>query len=331
MNLKKLYTATAALAFGIALVACDSDSSSGPQDDPTPSKEYAQDRDVPGSYSEIILISSSSSNIPSSSSANVTLPNSSSAECFKDGMASITVRNMERSEISCPNSFTIYDYDLQILYKCVGTALIETDMAPCASDEPESSASVIAPAVDYGTLTDARDGKTYKTVAIGGKTWMAENLNFDNSATATGSIDSSFCYDGIPANCTKYGRLYQEYAATVVCPEGWRLPTADDWRDLTTAAKSEFGDDNGSLRAVGEWENTIFGDNVTATNASGFSAIPAGYRAKTGECDGEGTKAYFWGEDNMNHYAWILSNQYDMEKESMQRGYYAYAVRCVKD
>jgi hypothetical protein len=33
----------------------------------------------------------------------------------------------------------------------------------------------------------------------------------------------------------------------------------------------------------------------------------------------------------MNHYAWILSNQYDMEKESMQRGYYAYAVRCVKD
>ena len=331
MNLKKLYTATAALAFGIALVACDSDSSSGPQDDPTPSKEYAQDRDVPGSYSEIILISSSSSNIPSSSSANVTLPNSSSAECFKDGMASITVRNMERSEISCPNSFTIYDYDLQILYKCVGTALIETDMAPCASDEPESSASVIAPAVDYGTLTDARDGKTYKTVAIGGKTWMAENLNFDNSATATGSIDSSFCYDGIPANCTKYGRLYQEYAATVVCPEGWRLPTADDWRDLTTAAKSEFGDDNGSLRAVGEWENTIFGDNVMATNASGFSAIPAGYRAKTGECDGEGTKAYFWGEDNMNHYAWILSNQYDMEKESMQRGYYAYAVRCVKD
>ena len=246
-------------------------------------------------------------------------------------MADITVRNMERSEIDCPNSFTIYDYDLQIFYKCVGDALIETDMAPCASDEPQSSASVVVPAVDYGTLTDSRDGKSYKTVVIGGKTWMAENLNYDNSATATGSIDSSFCYDGIPANCTKYGRLYQEYAATAVCPEGWRLPTADDWRDLTTTAKSEFGDNNGSLRAVGEWEDTIFGDNVTATNASGFSALPAGYRAKTGECDGEGKKAYFWGEDNMNHYAWILSNQYDMEKESMQRGYYAYAVRCVKD
>ena len=334
MDFKKFSAASAALAFGIALVACD-DSSSGPQNDPVPAS--SGDIADPQSSSLVDPLSSDAGTTLSSSSANVTRPNSSSAECFKEGMANITVRNMERSEISCPNGFTIYDYDLQILYKCVGDALIETDMAPCVSDVPESSSSAVTPkssggetgvsssgtSAEYGTLLDSRDGKSYKTVVIGGKTWMAENLNF--------ATDSSFCYDDTPANCTKYGRLYQEYAATAVCPEGWRLPTADDWRDLTTTAKSEFGDNNGSLRAVGEWENTIFGDNVTATNASGFSALPAGYRAKTGECDGEGTKAYFWGEDNMNHYAWILSNQYDMEKESMQRGYYAYAVRCVKD
>lgn len=276
MNLKKLYTATAALAFGIALVACDSDSSSGPQNDPASSNVYARDSDGPTSYGEIILVSSSSATP-------------------KD----VVLSSSEKSSSS------------------------ETSVS--------SSSVATVSNVDYGTLTDSRDGKNYKTVKIGSLTWMAENLNYDNSASATGSIDSSFCYDGIPANCEKYGRLYQEYAATAVCPEGWRLPTADDWRDLTTTAKSEFGDNNGSLRTVGQWENTIFGDNVTATNASGFSALPAGYRAKTGECDGEGTKAYFWGEDNMNHYAWILSNQYDMEKESMQRGYFAYAVRCVKD
>ena len=266
----------AALAFGIALVACDSDSFSGPQNDPASSNAYDRDSDGPTSYGEIILVSSSSATP-------------------KD----VVLSSSEKSSSS------------------------ETSVS--------SSSSAAVSNVEYGTFTDARDDKSYKTVVIGGKTWMAENLNYDNSATATGSIDSSFCYDGIPANCEKYGRLYQEYAATAVCPEGWRLPTANDWRDLTTTAKSEFGDDNGSLRAVGQWENTIFGDNVTATNASGFSALPAGYRAKTGECDGEGTKAYFWGEDNMNHYAWILSNQYDMEKESMQRGYFAYAVRCVKD
>ena len=329
MDFKKFSAASAALAFGIALVACD-DSSSGPQNDPVPAS--SGDIADPQSSSLVDPLSSDAGATLSSSSANVTRPNSSSAECFKEGMADITVRNMERSEISCPNSSTIYDYDLQILYKCVGDALIETDMAPCESGEPQSSSSAATVSnVEYGTLADSRDGKSYKTVKIGSLTWMAENLNYDNSATATGSIDSSFCYDGIPANCEKYGRLYQEYAATAVCPEGWRLPTADDWHDLVNTAKSEFGDSNGSLRAVGEWENSIFGDNITATNASGFSALPAGYRAKTGECDGEGSKAYFWGEDNMNHYAWILSNQNDMEKESMQRGYYAYAVRCVKD
>jgi len=277
MNFKRSSSIViAALAFGIALVACDSDSSSGPQNDPASSNAYDRVSVGPTSYGEIILVSSSSATP-------------------KD----VVLSSSEKSSSS------------------------ETSVS--------SSSSAAVSNVEYGTLADSRDGKSYKTVKIGSLTWMAENLNYDNSATATGSIDSSFCYDGIPANCEKYGRLYQEYAATAVCPEGWRLPTADDWRDLTTTAKSEFGDNNGSLRAVGEWENMIFGDNVTATNASGFSALPAGYRAKTGECDGEGTKAYFWGEDNMNHYAWILSNQYDMEKESMQRGYYAYAVRCVKE
>ena len=276
MSFKKISAIVAAFTFGLAFVACDSDSSSGPQNDPASSNAYDRVSVGPTSYGEIILVSSSSATP-------------------KD----VVLSSSEKSSSS------------------------ETSVS--------SSSVATVSNVDYGTLTDSRDGKNYKTVKIGNLTWMAENLNYDNSATATGSIDSSFCYDGIPANCTKYGRLYQEYAATAVCPEGWRLPTADDWRDLTNAVKEEFSDDNGSLRAVGEWENSIFGDNITATNASGFSALPAGYRAKTGECDGEGSKAYFWGEDNMNHYAWILSNQYDMEKESMQRGYYAYAVRCVKD
>ena len=276
MSFKKISAIVAAFTFGLAFVACDSDSSSGPQNDPASSNAYDRVSVGPTSYGEIILVSSSSATP-------------------KD----VVLSSSEKSSSS------------------------ETSVS--------SSSVATVSNVDYGTLTDSRDGKNYKTVKIGNLTWMAENLNYDNSATATGSIDSSFCYDGIPANCTKYGRLYQEYAATAVCPEGWRLPTADDWRDLTNAVKEEFGDNNGSLRAVGEWENTIFGDNVTATNASGFSALPAGYRAKTGEYDGQGTKAYFWGEDNMNHYAWILSNQYDLDKESLIRGYFAYSIRCVKD
>ena len=323
MDFKKLSAASAALALGLALVACDSDSSSGPQSDPVPTNSQ---EGTPASSSDVAapLSSSDAGDALSSSSVNVTLPNSSSAECYKDGMANITMRNMERRNIACPNTMTIYDYDLQIFYKCVGDALIEIDMPPCEIDEPKSSASVTAPAVEYGTLSDSRDGKSYKTVVIGGKTWMAENLNF--------VTDSSFCYDDVPANCEKYGRLYQEFDAEEACPEGWALPTERDWSDLTDAAKNDFGDKNGSLRAVGQWEDTIFGDNVVATNASGFSAVPGGYRASTGQCDGEGKKAYFWGvSGNTLTYPWILSNQYDLDRDSGRKGYFAYSIRCVKN
>ena len=327
MDFTKLSAVAAALAFGLAFVACD-DSSSGPSPEPGSSESQGpvgpSDNPLPGSSdSGDSQLSSADGSSAASPASSATRPASSAAKvCFKDGMADITARNMERSEISCPNSFTIYDYDLQILYKCVGDALIETDMAPCESDEPESSASVLAPAVDYGTLTDSRDGKTYKTVKIGSLTWMAENLNF--------ATDSSFCYDDIAANCTKYGRLYQEFDAEKACPEGWALPTENDFWDLTNAAKEAYGDNNGSLRAVGEWENTIFGDNVVATNATGFSAVPGGYRASTGQCDGEGTKAYFWGvSNNTLTYPWILSNQYDLDRDSGRKGYFAYSVRCV--
>ena len=340
MNFKKFSAAFAALAFGLAFVACD-DSSSGPS--PEPSSSDAQgpagpsDNPLPGSSDS--QLSSADGGSAASPASSATLPASSAAkECFKEGMPNtITVRNMERKSISCPNSFTIYDYDLQILYTCEGSALIETDMAPCESDEPQSSSSAITPksssseiivsssdaSAGFGTLTDSRDGKSYKTVVIGDKTWMAENLNF--------ATDSSFCYDDIPENCTKYGRLYQEYAAVKACPEGWNIPTADDWTDLRNFATSAWAND---LRSILEdydtWEVNPMTDPVPM-DLIGFAARAGGYRAKTGQYDGEGTKAYFWGESNMNYYAWILSNQYDLEKESIMRGYFAYSVRCVKD
>ena len=331
MDFKKFSAASAALAFGIALVACDPDSSSGPQSGPVPASSQEES---PASSSDISEPLSSSATSPASSA---TLPASSATkECYKDGMADITVRNMERKSISCPNSKTIYDYDLQILYKCVGDALIETDMAPCVSDVPESSSSAVTPkssggetgvsssgtSAEYGTLLDSRDGKSYKTVVIGGKTWMAENLNF--------ATDSSFCYDDTPANCTKYGRLYQESDAVKACPEGWRIPTADDWMDLRNTAESEWSNDLRSILEDEEtWEINPMIDPVPM-NLIGFAARAGGYRAKTGQYDGEGTKAYFWGESNMNYYAWILSKQYELDKESIMRGYFAYSVRCVQ-
>jgi len=341
----------AGLSLSFAMLACDDSSSSGPEFvEPSSSSQSAVPAssegrtDLLSSSSKTNTGSVSSSSVvqnesPSSSSVEKNVPSSSNvAQCYKDGMAKVTLKSVENVKISCPNTMTYYNYDLQIFYKCEGSALIEIDMPPCENVSLESccgeasnssvvsSSSSASAKAGVGTLQDVRDGKTYKTVVIGGKTWMAENLNFSKSSDGSIVLDSTFCYDDILTNCEKYGRLYQEDDAIKACPSGWRIPTEEEWAAMRNTVKAEFGvsDANAPLRAIGAWE-----DKIVATNASGFSALPAGYRAKTGQYDGEGTKAYFWGENSMLYYGWILSKQYELDKESLIRGYFAYSIRCI--
>ena len=183
--------------------------------------------------------------------------------------------------------------------------------------------------VSYGSLTDTRDGKTYKTVRIGLQTWMAENLNYETN--------KSYCYDNDPANCRKYGRLYTWAAAREACPAGWHLPSDAEWDALKRfVAGSLFGGETDSagyaLKSESGWEESE--GKRGGSDAVGFGALPAGGRGGDGTFGSVLEAAVFWSstEDGASYaYGRFL---YCTVTALCTFGYYkdgALSVRCVKD
>jgi len=116
-----------------------------------------------------------------------------------------------------------------------------------------------------GSFTDERDGKTYKTVKIGRQTWMAENLNYQ--------IDSdSWCYNDSNYYCDKYGKLYNWEAAMMACPNGYHLPTRQEWDELV----DYVGGDNVASKMLKKRNG--WNKNSNGTDVYGFGALPGGKR-----------------------------------------------------
>lgn len=272
-------------------------------------------------------IPESNGSLEPASSAQSSENKSEDAECVESVNAQITLTSVEHINMSCSaatNGWTVYNTDTQILSTCDGARWNDEVVVLCKhEEEPVQEVSVT-----YGTLTDARDGQTYKTVVIGEKEWMAENLNFYKSTDGSIVMDSSFCYDDNPANCEKYGRLYQEFDAAEACPEGWSMPTEIDWFDFTRVLKNEFPDKNLNevTRATSGWD-----DEWKSNNASGFSAVAAGMRNSEGDYVDEEYRAYFWGDKGMVYYAWTLGWLSEFTAGSRIYAYYAYSLRCVKN
>lgn len=333
--MKKLIALGVSIFAAFSLSACD-DSSSASGDDPVVDSSAAQTvasssslSEAPADDNPLLKESSSSvvSDLPSESSSSAPAANPEEEGCVESVNAQVTLTNVESVNISCSaatKDWTVYNADLQILYTCDGSQWSEKVVVVCKHEE-EPLEEV---PVTYGTLTDSRDGKTYKTVVIGEKEWMAENLNFYKSTDGSVVMDSSFCYDDLPSNCEKYGRLYQEFDAAEACPEGWSMPTEIDWFDFTRVLKNEFPDKNLNevTRATSGWD-----DEWKSNNASGFSAVAAGMRNSEGDYVDEEYRAYFWGDKGMVYYAWTLGWLSEFTAGSRIYAYYAYSLRCVKN
>jgi len=194
-----------------------------------------------------------------------------------------------------------------------------------AKDKANAIAKVLA-TVKKSSFIDSRDNKTYKIVKIGSQTWFAENLNYD--------AKDSKCYEDIPANCGKYGRLYNWETAKKVCPAGWHLPTEAEWEVLTAIAGGKIAD--WYLKSVNGWESGK-GDD-----AFGFSALPGGSYSSYSDDNGAsfntdfhnvGNGGLWWSateaKDSYVYYRYMYSSTNLSSTFGDKTN--LYSVRCVKD
>jgi len=232
-----------------------------------------------------------------------------------------------------------------LFWACIFAVL---SLAACDDSTSPAESTVPDPVEDKNSLTDSRDGRTYRTVVIGSQTWMAQNLNFETA--------NSYCYGDQPNNCAKYGRLYTWGTAMDsaglwstngkgcgndmecspanpvrgVCPDGWHLPTKAEFETLTSSIGDEGGV-GGKLRSKNGWNHSSRYQN---TDDYSFTALPAGSRLSSGDYNNEGDNAFFWSSTeisgDMAYYITLYYNS-DHVKPAYLFKSSGYSVRCVKD
>ncbi len=189
------------------------------------------------------------------------------------------------------------------------------------------------------------DGNVYTVVRIGTQLWTVENLRTsrynDGVSIATGMSNEVWkdattgaysMYENESSNNATYGKLYNWYAVNTgkLAPVGWHVPTRAEWEALVAYL-------GGSTEAGGKMKSTSslwLAPNLGATNSSGFSALPGGYRSNSGGFEQLAHTAYWWARDERNatqgNYI-TVDNDLAGAAINGATKQFGYSVRLVKD
>jgi len=139
---------------------------------------------------------------------------------------------------------------------------------------------------EFHTFVDPRDGQKYRTVNIGDKTWLAENLNYE--------VEGSWWYEDEPRNGEEFGRLYTWEAALAACPEGWHIADVVDWQELAESVGGSWLSIGGGPTGDG---STEYFEKLIDGGESGFDALLGGMRDSRFNAFFEKMQnGYYWGQ-----------------------------------
>jgi uncharacterized protein (TIGR02145 family) len=265
-------------------------------------------------------------------------------ESTNKGLLPPRMTTAQRNAIASPaEGLMIYNTDLKCVQYNKGTSANPNWI--CSDGTNESNPPFIC---GTSTITDI-DNNTYNTVLIGTQCWTVQNLKTtkyaDNSiitniTTPNNTWESATYgawshYDNSSSNNATYGKLYNWYAvedSRNICPVGWHVPSNSEWTTLTNYLGG-IAVAGGKMKTTGtsHWNNP----NTGATNSSGFTGYPGGYRASDGNFGTMRQHGYWWsatGSSATQAYFWRL----DDDKPDILNGTnlpktFGISVRCIKD
>ncbi len=177
---------------------------------------------------------------------------------------------------------------------------------------------------------DPRDGQSYNILEIGSQTWFIENLNYETS--------SSSWYNNNSTNGYFYGRLYNWEDAITACPEGWHLPSDDEWKVLEMhfgMSQSDADTDGYREGDVGlQLKSTIGWAILNGTNSSGFLATPGGVSEEYNFGELGNIGAFWTATEYDSDYPWTRVLSAYNDGITRDNNYYkelGLSVRCVSN
>lgn len=192
--------------------------------------------------------------------------------------------------------------------------------------------------IETSTMVDNRDNIEYKTIRIGNQTWMAENLAYFPYSSSLDSYENGiwvYGYTGTnleaaknDGNYSNVGCLYSWGVANSdqgngvdICPQGWRMPTVNDWQELEDYVFTNSRTD------------LLFNGNEANGNA-GLGFVATGYK-KHKNFDGWGRIVRYWSstryENNANCFEINVNQSQSGDISYSNITTWAYYVRCIKD
>jgi uncharacterized protein (TIGR02145 family) len=324
-------------------------------------------------YGEQRTFTTNALTLPSAATEDVTNITTTTATCLgnvtSDGGSSVTARGVCWSTSDNPTTSNTKTTDGTGIgaYSSNLTGLSQnttyyfkayaTNSKGTAYGEQRTFTTLPVSDIEYGSFTDSRDDNQYVTVTIGSQVWMAENLAYLPSVSPPTSGSNNlpyyyvYGYDGTnvseakaTSNYQTYGVLYNWRAAMNgasssntnpsgvqgICPEGWHLPSEAEWTILTDYLGGEDVA-HGKMKETGttHWK----APNTGATNESGFTAVPGGFRYPDGTFNYLGLYCYWWSSTT---YKYDSSSAYDLSLSStlystFSSKAFGSSVRCVRD